>query len=286
MYASIDHFAVSFLAILCPWNFWFLSNLRRLLILDAEAGESKKVTVVSNSVGRVWSGSNTFSVLFSYLKLNPSKEKKVCLPECISAWLCIHWGPGNGFYWLEHQTFYTPLPPGIYGISFHWLLGKFWLQNMVHLEEVEWETCCMSCWNSLTLFSSPWSILWLCSYWLSFWVLQVFCCAQSTMCFWEQIIWHDRELLNWLCSLWAVSTGQSFVLVLGETRVDKWRGWYFVPVGPHEQHRSETLGLGRLLPVFLLVRAMCLGKDMAQLGCGTCTSPSALIIHHCRETEQ
>lgn len=59
-------------------------------------------------------------------------------------------GPGNSLYWLEQQrtrpstrlreTQVTPLLPGIYGISFHWLLGKFWLQNRVHLEEAEWET--------------------------------------------------------------------------------------------------------------------------------------------------
>lgn len=72
------HFAVSFQTIFCPWSFWFLSNLRTLLIFDAEAGESKKVTVVNSSVsgGRVSSGSNIFSVLLSYLKWNPSKKRQ------------------------------------------------------------------------------------------------------------------------------------------------------------------------------------------------------------------
>lgn len=79
-YVSIGHFSVSFWAILYPLNFWFMSNLRGLLIFDAEAKESKKVTVVSNSVsgGRVSSGGNTFSV-FAFLKQNPSKKRwSVC----------------------------------------------------------------------------------------------------------------------------------------------------------------------------------------------------------------
>lgn len=39
------------------------------------------------------------------------------------------------------------------------------------------------------------------------------------------------------------------------------------------------------MTVFFLVRIVCSGKDMAQLGCGTYVSPSALVIHHCRRQE-
>lgn len=40
------------------------------------------------------------------------------------------------------------------------------------------------------------------------------------------------------------------------------------------------------MSVFFLVRAACPGKDMAQPGCGTGVSPSALIIHHCRRQDK
>lgn len=51
------------------------------------------------------------------------------------------------------------------------------------------------------------------------------------------------------------------------------------------KRRSQTPSLEQPMPVFFLVRAVCLGKDMVQLRCRTCVSPSALIIHHCRKQD-
>lgn len=71
--------------------------------------------------------------------------------QSVSAWLCTRWGPRNCFYWLEQQktrssarlseTQVTTLLPGIYDPRFSWLFWKSRLQNMMSLEEVEWEVC-------------------------------------------------------------------------------------------------------------------------------------------------
>lgn len=159
------HFAVSFQTIFCPWSFWFLSNLRTLLIFDAEAGESKKVTVVNSSVsGGSFKWQQYFLSAIVLFEIKSLKKKTVCLAECVSAWLCIHWGQGNCFYWLEQQktrpsiqlgeTQVTPLLPRIYGISFHGFLESSGFRTWCIWKKLNEKPAVVSCWNFDLVFKS------------------------------------------------------------------------------------------------------------------------------------
>lgn len=212
-------------------------------------------------------------------------------------------GPGNSLYWLEQQrtrpstrlreTQVTPLLPGIYGISFHWLLGKFWLQNRVHLEEAEWETSYSVMLQLSDLdFKSLQSRAHLQLVALLVLIILlspsgVFLCPKRRVLFrtnnltWQRaaeptappgLSAQDRALRScWRRPTWISLEGLTF----RPSRTTCSSMW---------ATQESNTGLEWLTPVFLLVRAMCRGKDMAQLGCGTCTSPSALITLHCRET--
>lgn len=185
------------------------------------------------------------------------------MPECVSVWLCIHWGQGNCFYWLGQQqirpsiqlgeTQVTPLLPGIYGISFHWLFRKFW-----HLEEAEWETCysvMMKLFDLVSKFlQSPLHLVALLLLMIILGPSGVLLCPKHRVLFrtnhltWQGC-WTDLLSLGWaLCSCWRRPMRMSGGADISSQQDHSFSLW---------ATQDHTPGLGWLKPVFLPVRALC-----------------------------